>query len=62
MSVANAIVAAVAMYFVFSRLNPVKNVARNAPPVPTIPVMNPDILPPVIVILLFQETIIQHWK
>ena len=41
------------MYFVFSKLNPVRNVARNAPPVPTIPVMKPEIPPPVIVVLVF---------
>ena len=52
-SVANAITAAVATYFVFSRLNPVRNIARNVPPVPTIPVIKPEILPPVIVVLVF---------
>jgi hypothetical protein len=41
------------MYFVFSKLNPVRNIARNAPPVPTIPVMKPEIPPPVIVVLVF---------
>jgi hypothetical protein len=45
--------AAVAIYFVFSRLNPVRNIALSAPPVPTIPVMKPEILPPVIVVLVF---------
>lgn len=30
-----------------------RNIARNAPPVPTIPVMKPEIPPPVIVVLVF---------
>jgi hypothetical protein len=34
------------MYFVFSKLKPVRNVALRAPPVPTKPVINPDIPPP----------------
>jgi hypothetical protein len=49
-SVPSAITAAVAMYFVFSRSKPVRNVALRAPPVPTKPVINPDIPPPEITV------------
>lgn len=49
-SVPNAITVAVAMYFVFSKLNPVRKVALRAPPVPTKPVTNPDMPPPVITV------------
>lgn len=45
-STAMAIIAAVAMYFSFGRLNAVKNAARRAPPVPTSPAKNPEIPPP----------------
>lgn len=49
-SVPSVITAAVATYFVFSRLKPVRNVALRAPPVPTKPVTNPDIPPPEITV------------
>ena len=52
-SVANAIAAAVAIYFVFSKLNPVRKVARKAPPVPTKPVIKPEILPPKNTVFIF---------
>jgi hypothetical protein len=51
-SVPKAITAAVAIYFVFSKLNPVRKVALSAPPVPTKPVIRPEIPPPVIAIFL----------
>lgn len=38
------------MYFVFSRLNPVRKVILRAAPVPTKPVTNPDMPPPVITV------------
>ncbi|SRR5215203_413531 len=43
---------AVAIYFVFSKLNPVRKVALSAPPVPTKPVIRPEMPPPVITIFL----------
>ena len=48
MSIANAIAAEVAIYFVFSRLNEVKKAPLIAPPVPMIPAKKPDKEPPII--------------
>ena len=45
------------MYFVFSKLNPVKKVALSVPPVPTKPVIRPEIPPPVITIFLLVGTL-----
>jgi len=56
MSTARAITAAVAMYFSFGNLNPVKNAPLNAPPVPISPARNPDIPPPTIAFVLDGET------
>jgi hypothetical protein len=40
------------MYFAFTKLNPVRKVALNAPPVPKSPVMSPETPPPVITVLV----------
>jgi hypothetical protein len=42
---------------VFSKLKPVKKVALSAPPVPTRPVIRPEIPPPVITIFLLVGTL-----
>ncbi len=52
-SVATAIVAAVAMYFIFSIFKPWRRVALRAPPVPTNAVINPVTLPPTMNVPVF---------
>lgn len=47
-----ATIAAVAIYFSFGKSNDVKKAARRAPPVPTSPAKNPEMPPPMMLLVV----------